>query len=76
MNINLVPGLEDYHYTIDRITYADPPSPVLLQILHGTWHPPQLLPNGGAYDLRLPRQPGRKPGRSSKCFLLHFLAIA
>lgn len=51
MNINLVPGLVDHHYTINGASYVDPPSPVLLQILSGARHPSQLLPSGSIYEL-------------------------
>ncbi|KAH0830311.1 laccase [Lanmaoa asiatica] len=46
------PGKGRYHhYTINGVAYADPPLPVLLQILHGARHPSQLLPSGSVYDL-------------------------
>ena len=51
VNINLVPGLADHHYTINGVSYADPPLPVLLQILDGARHPSQLLPSGSVYEL-------------------------
>lgn len=51
VNINLIPGLVHHHYTINGVSYADPPLPVLLQILRGARHPSQLLPNGSVYDL-------------------------
>lgn len=51
VNINLVPGNEDYHFTINGVSYVEPPLPVLLQILAGARHPSQLLPSGSVYEL-------------------------
>ena len=51
VNINLIPGLVDGKYTINGVPYADPPLPVLLQILTGAQHPSTLLPNGSVYEL-------------------------
>jgi FtsP/CotA-like multicopper oxidase with cupredoxin domain len=51
VNINLVPGFSQGRYTINGVTYSDPPLPVLLQILSGARHPSQLLPNGSVYEL-------------------------
>ena len=51
VNINLVPGLADHHYTINGVAFVNPPLPVLLQILHGARGPSQLLPSGSVYEL-------------------------
>lgn len=53
VSINLIPGLRggQAQYTINNVSYVDPPLPVLLQILSGNVHPSQLLPNGSIYTL-------------------------
>ncbi|KIK22215.1 laccase [Pisolithus microcarpus 441] len=53
ININLIPGLRggQAQYTINNVSFVDPPLPVLLQILSGAIHPSQLLPNGSVYIL-------------------------
>lgn len=53
VNINLIPGLRSDHggYTINNVSFVNPPLPVLLQILRGDTHPSQLLPNGSVYVL-------------------------
>lgn len=53
VNINLVPGLNagEGLFTINGVSYADPPLPVLLQIMSGARHPSHLLPNGSVYEL-------------------------
>lgn len=53
VNILLIPGLRggQAQYTINNVTFVNPPLPVLLQILSGAQHPSQLLPNGSVYTL-------------------------
>ncbi|KAG6329152.1 hypothetical protein ID866_9937, partial [Astraeus odoratus] len=51
VNINLVPGRANNLFTINGVSFQDPPVPVLLQILSGATHPSQLLPNGSVYGL-------------------------
>lgn len=53
ININLDPGLNGTAglYTINNISFVDPPLPILLQILSGARHPSQFLPQGSIYEL-------------------------
>ncbi|KAF8448747.1 laccase [Boletus edulis BED1] len=51
ININMVPGLSQGKFTINGVSYSNPPLPVLLQILSGARHSSQLLPNGSVYAL-------------------------
>ena len=51
VNINLIPGLNSIRFTLNGISYSNPPLPVLLQILSGARDPSQLLPEGSVYVL-------------------------
>jgi len=53
VNINLIPGLDGTtrRYTMNGISFVNPPIPVLLQILSGAWDASELLPNGSVYVL-------------------------
>jgi len=53
VNINLVPGFNITlgDYTLNNISFIEPPLPILLQILSGKQHPSQLLPSGSIYEL-------------------------
>ncbi|KAG6334762.1 hypothetical protein ID866_4328 [Astraeus odoratus] len=54
VNINLVPLLPSsapVTYTINGVSWVNPEFPVLLQILSGSRHPSQLLPQGSVYEL-------------------------
>ena len=51
VNINLIPGLTQGHFTINGVPYSDPSLPVLLQILGGDRNSSQFLPNGTVYVL-------------------------
>ncbi|KAH7891029.1 laccase [Phlebopus sp. FC_14] len=73
VNINLVPGNVNNRFTMNNVSYHNPPVPVLLQILSGARHPMELLPNGSVYvlppnkviEVSVPatdQQPGGAPG--------------
>ncbi|KAG9316062.1 Cupredoxin [Chiua virens] len=53
VNIQLAPGLNRSTglFQVNGVPFADPPTPVLLQILSGNLHPAQLLPSGSIYEL-------------------------
>ena len=52
VNINFVTGSTAKGlFTMNGVTYVAPPLPVLLQILSGTRHASQILPNGSVYEL-------------------------
>ena len=53
VNINLVPGFDIAlrEFTLNNISFVEPPLPILLQILSGKRHPSQLLPSGSIYEL-------------------------
>ncbi|KAI6144387.1 laccase [Pisolithus tinctorius] len=52
VNINLITGLNAAGlFTVDGVSFVDPPLPVLLQILSGAQNASQLLPNGSVYEL-------------------------
>ena len=52
VNIQFSPGYNSEElFTLNNVTYVNPPIPVLLQILSGARHPSQLLPNGSVYEL-------------------------
>ncbi|KAL4072061.1 laccase [Scleroderma citrinum] len=52
VNINLIPGLDTLGlYTLNNVSFIDPPLPILLQILSGRRHPSHLLPKGSIYEL-------------------------
>ena len=52
VNIQLSPGFNaSGYFTFNNVSFANPPIPVLLQILSGAQHPSQLLPNGSVYVL-------------------------
>ncbi|KAG1793124.1 laccase [Suillus plorans] len=51
ININLVAGNVNGLFTINNVSYHNPPTPVLLQMLSGAQHPSDLLPNGSVYEL-------------------------
>ncbi|KAJ8584635.1 laccase [Rhizopogon salebrosus TDB-379] len=51
VNINLVSGNVNSFFTMNNVSYQNPPMPVLLQMLSGARHPSDLLPNGSVYEL-------------------------
>jgi iron transport multicopper oxidase len=51
ININLVAGNVNGLFTINNVSYHNPPTPVLLQMLSGAQHPSDLLPIGSVYEL-------------------------
>ncbi|OJA14707.1 hypothetical protein AZE42_04374 [Rhizopogon vesiculosus] len=51
VSINLAAGNVNGFFTMNNVTYQNPPMPVLLQMLSGARHPSDLLPNGTVYEL-------------------------
>ncbi|KAG9316054.1 Cupredoxin [Chiua virens] len=53
VSIQLAPSLDNSTrlWQINNVTWSNPPTPVLLQILKGNLHPAQLLPSGSIYEL-------------------------
>ncbi|KAH7914601.1 laccase [Hygrophoropsis aurantiaca] len=51
VNINLEVGFTAGNFTINNVSYVNPPAPVLLQILSGKHHALELLPSGSVYVL-------------------------
>jgi iron transport multicopper oxidase len=85
VNINLVSGYVNSFFTMNNVSYQNPPIPVLLQMLSGARHPSDLLPNGSVYELPSNKvieitipdtdaAPGG-PVSTSSCFTLHVLSM-
>jgi len=51
VSINFVAGNTNNFFTMNNVSYQNPPTPVLLQMLSGARHPSELLPNGSVYEL-------------------------
>ncbi|OJA15552.1 hypothetical protein AZE42_13767, partial [Rhizopogon vesiculosus] len=53
VSLNLVAGYANSLFMFNNVSYQDPPTPVLLQMLSGAQHPSDLLPKGSVYELPL-----------------------
>ncbi|KAG1747743.1 laccase [Suillus paluster] len=51
VSINLVAGSVNGLFTMNNVSYHNPPTPILLQMLSGAQHPSDLLPKGSVYEL-------------------------
>jgi iron transport multicopper oxidase len=53
VNIILQPGFNTTSglFNVNNVSFQNPPTPVLLQILSGARHPSELLPHGSVYEL-------------------------
>ncbi|KAH7921171.1 laccase [Leucogyrophana mollusca] len=51
VNLNFVLGAVNGTFTMNNVSFVDPPTPVLLQILSGARQPFDLLPAGSVYEL-------------------------
>ncbi|OAX34405.1 laccase [Rhizopogon vinicolor AM-OR11-026] len=51
VNLNLVAGNVKGRFTLNDVSFQNPPISVLLQMLSGARHPSELLPKGSVYEL-------------------------
>ncbi|KAF8131810.1 laccase [Boletus edulis] len=52
VNLVLTPGITSQgNFTLNNVSFVNPPVPVILQILSGARHASELLPNGSVYTL-------------------------
>ncbi|KAH7910239.1 laccase [Hygrophoropsis aurantiaca] len=51
VNINFEVGNTNGRFTMNNVSFKNPPAPVLLQILSGARHAMELLPEGSVYEL-------------------------
>ncbi|KAG1867015.1 Cupredoxin [Suillus tomentosus] len=51
VHINLLATTVNGILKVNNVTYHNPPTPVLLQMLSGAQHPSDLLPGGSVYEL-------------------------
>lgn len=51
VNINLLATTVNGVFRVNNVSYHNPPTPVLLQMLSGAQHPSDLLPSGSVYEL-------------------------
>ncbi|KAG2143749.1 laccase [Suillus bovinus] len=51
VHINLLASTVKGVFRVNNVSYHNPPTPVLLQMLSGAQHPSDLLPSGSVYEL-------------------------
>ncbi|KAG0704572.1 laccase [Suillus ampliporus] len=51
ININFVSSNVNGRFLMNNVSYHNPPTPILLQMLSGAQHPSDLLPSGSVYEL-------------------------